>query len=176
MSTADIIWILILIYGAYKGYRKGFILEVITIVAIVLAILGGFKLMGVGIDLLTPYADSLGKFLPIITFAVIFFLILGAVSVIGYGIKKFVDFTLLGGVDRIAGALLGVLKLSLILSVIIWFFTTVKVEIPEFFTKDSFIYPFVQGIAPKAASTASSVFPSLSNFFEIIKLKLQNLG
>ena len=176
MSSADIIWGIFLLAGAYQGYKKGFILEVIAMVAFVLAVIGGFKLLEVGISIMEPFAGSLGKMLPIISFILIFLLILGAVNFIGKGLKKVVEMALLGGFDKLAGGIIGLLKWGLGASVVIWFLETISIGLPGFISGDSVLFNAVRGIAPQVGKWLIAVFPSFNEFFEVIDEKLQNFG
>ena len=46
MSKADIIILIVVLLGAWGGYKQGFLMELISLGAIVLGIFCGFKLMG----------------------------------------------------------------------------------------------------------------------------------
>ncbi|MBY0432940.1 MAG: CvpA family protein [Cyclobacteriaceae bacterium] len=48
MSKADLLLLVIIAIGAVNGYKEGFLMELLSLVAIVLGVLGGFKLMGQG--------------------------------------------------------------------------------------------------------------------------------
>ena len=145
MSTADIILLVILALGAYSGYKKGLILELIAIVAFVLAIIGGFKLLHVGMDYVSRVYEGFGNFLPFIAFMVLFVLIIILVNMIGKILKKIIDWTPFGVLDNIAGALIGVAKWALMLSILLWVMTSLKIDLPENFTKNSSVLPFVIG-------------------------------
>ena len=43
MNYLDIIIIIPLIWGAYKGFRKGFIIEIASLIALILGIWGGIN-------------------------------------------------------------------------------------------------------------------------------------
>ncbi|HEY0109565.1 MAG TPA: CvpA family protein, partial [Fibrella sp.] len=66
MATIDILILIPLLWGAYNGYRKGLLVEVVAIIAFVVALIIGFKFLQFGIDLLAPYIsrELARKFLP----------------------------------------------------------------------------------------------------------------
>ena len=72
MNYVDIILIIPLLWGLYKGFSKGLIIEAATLIAFGLAVWGAIKFH----DFLSVWMkDSLGwasKYLPLISFAVIF--------------------------------------------------------------------------------------------------------
>ncbi len=173
MSTVDAMLLILLSFGAYSGYKTGLIIEVIAIFAFVLGIIGGFKLLYVGMDLLSSWYDGFGNLLPIIAFIVIFLIILVLINIIGRVLKKVIDWTPLGAMDNIAGAVVGILKWAFGLSIMIWILTTIKLQLPDAWLKNSSVYPVIQGVAPKVMEWISSIFPSfkdmLNSFSDLIK-------
>ncbi len=176
MNTADFILLGILIFGAYKGYSKGFLLEVVAIVAFILAIIGGFKLLDIGVDILEGFQDTLGNFLPIAAFILVFILILVVINLVGRIFKKIIDFTLLGGFDNIAGALLGAFKIALMLSILNWVIIKLGFHLPESISQGSSIYPYVASVGPTVSDFLISVFPSFGILSDKVGSFLHSLG
>jgi membrane protein required for colicin V production len=174
MSTVDIILLILLSFGAYSGYRTGLIIEVIAILALVLAVIGGFKLMHIGMDLLSSLYDGFGNLLPILAFIVIFVLIVVLINVIGKILKKVIDWTPLGAFDNIAGAVVGILKWSFGLSVMIWIINVIHIKIPDPWLKNSSVYPVIEGVAPQVAAWISTIFPSFQDMLEAIQELVKN--
>ena len=109
MKLLDIIILVPLLWGAYKGFTKGFVMEIVSLLAFVVAILVAFKTLHLGIELIRPYISA-ESFLPLISFVIIFIGVVLLINLAGKLIKKFLDITLLGKVDDIAGAVLGAFK------------------------------------------------------------------
>ncbi len=169
MSAADIAILAILLIGAYSGYRKGLILELIGIVAFVLAIVGGFKLLHVGMDYLSKMYDGFGNFLPFVAFLALFVLILMLVNLLGKFLKRVIHLTPFGMVDNLAGALIGVVKGALALSILLWVMASLDFNLPESLTKDSRILPIVSKFAGQVSGFVSSIFPSFDNFIKTLE-------
>ena len=72
--------------------------------------------MEYGMTLLDQYFEDFDNLLPFISFLIIFLAILLLVNMLGKVVKKMVDMTLLGGVDRFAGAIVGIAKWAIGLS------------------------------------------------------------
>src|SRR6185503_1936293 len=121
MNYADIIIIIPLLWGLYKGFSKGLIIEAATLIAFGLATWGGVKFH----NFLSVWMhDSLGwtsKYLPVISFAVIFIGVLLIVFGIAKLVQRFVKAVSLGFINKLAGAIFGMLKFGLILSMLIFF-------------------------------------------------------
>ena len=169
MSTADIIILLILVLGAYSGYKKGLILEVIAILAFILAIIGGFKLLHIGMEYVSKAYDGFGNFLPFVAFLVLFILILIVVNMAGNILKKIIDWTPFGVLDNFAGAVVGVVKWALLLSILHWVMSSLSINLPEFLTKNSKILPIITGFAGDVSHFIATIFPSFENFIKALE-------
>ena len=168
MSIADIVILILLILGAYSGYKKGLILELIAIVAFILAIIGGFKLLHLGMEYISEIYGGFGSFLPFIAFVVLFVLILIVVNLAGQILKKIIDWTPFGILDNAAGAIIGILKWALVLSVFLWVMTSLGIDLPNKFTSNSTLLPFVNRFAGQVSDFISTIFPSFENFISTL--------
>jgi len=122
----DLVLLLCLGWGAYKGFKKGFIIQSCMIVALVLAIWGGFTFTGKLEPFMQQYFQMSDVVCHIISFIVVFLLILILVYISGYLVSKVVDFVALGMLNRLAGMAFGILTNALILSVLILLFERVN--------------------------------------------------
>jgi len=169
LSTADIIIVVLLLLGAYSGFKKGLILELIAIIAFVLAIVGGFKLLHVGMEYISKMYDGFGNLLPFVAFLVLFVLILIVVNMIGKILKKVVDWTPLGVLDNLAGALIGIAKWALALSILLWVMSGLNINLPDYLTKNSRVLPLVSGFASQVGDFISTIFPSFDSFIKTLE-------
>jgi len=163
-----------LAFGAYNGFRKGFLLEIVAIIAFILAIIGGFKLLHLGMDFLDQYFNIRGDLLPYISFILIFIVIIIGINLLGRALKKVIDLTLLGAVDKLAGLLLSVLKWAFGLSVILWLTNTFGISLPDEWIEGAILYPLILPLAPKVVDLFSSFMPFAQDLFDLIKNMLQS--
>ena len=151
MNYLDIVLCVPLLWGLYKGFTKGLIIEVASIVALGVAIWGGIKFS----DFLTGYIhENLEwntKYLPVISFAILF---LGTLFLV-YGIAKLLERIVkavsLGFVNKLAGGVFGILKFGLIFSVLIFILNAIEKNvqfIPDKAKQESLLYEPVGKIAP----------------------------
>ncbi len=169
MNKLDLIILAPILFGAYQGYKKGFVLEVIAILSFILAIIGGFKLMHWGMDTLDVYFDISGDLLPYISFIVIFILIILAVNLIGKGFKKIIDLTLLGSLDNLAGAMLAILKWAFGISILLWLSASFGLELDASWTAGSFLYEKIISFAPALVEYVTMVIPFTHDLFDHIQ-------
>jgi membrane protein required for colicin V production len=159
MNIFDIIIIVLLILAFVRGIMKGLFAEIASLVAII-----------VGVYAAIHYAHYLEYYFvnskainwsdqtnSIVAFSITFLFVVLLVIFIGKILTKIADITALGLINKFLGGLFGVLKISLILSVIFIFFGRLNNTIP-FITQEtldeSYFYHPIKKIAP-------ALFPSI---------------
>ncbi len=165
MSYIDIALIVLLIFGAYNGYKEGFLMGLFSVLAVLLGILGGFKLMGNAMVLLDQQFNIDETVLPYIAFAVVFILVVVVVNLIGKSIRASLDEDFLGKADQSAGALLGIFKTAFMLSVGLWIIQSLKVNLPDKWTENAWLYPKLSVLAPSVAQWVSEYLPLFDDVF-----------
>jgi len=147
----DIVFLLCLLCGAYKGFKKGFIIQSCMILGLALAIWGGFTFTGKLEPFMQKHFQMSDAVCHIISFIIVFVLILTLVYISGYLVSKVVDFVVLGMINRLAGATFGIFANALILSVLILFFDRVN-EKKQFVASETFektyLYKPIGKVAP----------------------------
>ncbi len=157
-----------MIFGAVLGFRKGLLLEIFGVLAFVLAIIGGFKLMETGMVYLSEYFEDFDQLLPFISFLVIFLAIIILVNMLGKLLKKMIDLTLLGGFDKFAGAILGLVKWAIGVSILLWLVNNFGIELPGQ-EEELVLYPFLTELGPKLIASLDVVLPFAQEMLDSIK-------
>jgi len=168
LSTIDIIIAIILIFGGYRGFRKGLAREIISLVAFILAIVLGLKLMPYGESLLSGFLSVGENLLSILAFIIIFLSVVFTVNLLGVIVKRALDLTPLGGIDSIAGSFLGFFKWAFFLSLFFWLLSAIGLEFLLNLGEDSVFYPYISGLAPKVLSFFSDFSPYLRDLLESV--------
>lgn len=119
MQTIDIIIIVLLALSAINGYSKGLVSELASLGALILGVYAAFYFSDVTADFLVTMFEFQSKYLNIIAFVLTLVLVMAVIVSLGKVVEKLVDVLFLGFFNRIAGALFGVLKGILILSLLI---------------------------------------------------------
>ena len=168
MSIFDIVIFVTLVLGAFSGFKRGLILELLTFLAFFVGIIGGFYLMHTGVDFLSEQFNLSGSFLPILSFLLIFFTIIILVNLMGKALKKVIDMTPLGSLDNVAGGVLGALKWAFTLSVLIWGASYLGMGFDSYLESSQMV-PYIEPIAPVVFDFVSAFIPFLSEFFETVQ-------
>jgi membrane protein required for colicin V production len=159
LSWADIILGGILLLGAFQGFREGFVMEIISLFAIFLGVLAGFKLLGNAMILLDSRFDINQSILPYVAFAVVFLIIVIVVNLFGKLVKASIGKSFLGGIDQWLGAVIGLIKGIFMLSVVLWILDSMKLEFLNQVSERSKLLPFIANIAPQITSWVGSIIP-----------------
>ncbi len=122
MNSIDITLLVCLAAAAVAGYRKGIIPQACGIAGLVLGILLGLRLgraagNALGVD------DTLAS---VIGFIVVLLASIIALALVGWLFSRVFRLTGFGYLDRVGGALLGIVKAGLLLSVLVGFFVRVN--------------------------------------------------
>ncbi|MCK8491545.1 CvpA family protein [Spirosoma sp. RP8] len=150
-----------LAWGAYNGYRKGLLIEVVAVIAFIVAMIVGFKFLAFGIELLSPYIsrELARRLLPWMGFSFIFFPTVFMINKMGFSLRRSLRYTILGTFDSIAGAAVGLFTWIFGISVILWLFSYMGVKIPPRQVEGAFLYPLIRPIAPKVMDKAAVWVP-----------------
>jgi membrane protein required for colicin V production len=152
MNFIDILILIPVLWGFWRGFMKGVVMEVGTLVAFFLSVWGGMKFSDVFAGWLRNWFDSQSPYIPLISFAVIFVAILMIVFGVAKLIERVLDKGALGFFNKLAGAVFGCFKFVLILSVVFFVLDAVEKSvtiIPPAIKDHSLLYRPVASVAPK---------------------------
>ena len=165
MNGVDLIVLGLLIWGGFRGFKKGLLLEIVGILAFGLGILLSLKLLQWGQDLLTEHFQLDESLLPYIAFFILFALIVIGVNLLGSGIRKALHLSFLGTIDSLLGAALGVFKWALGISVIFWALRALGLDEPGGTLADSYMYNLLKSLAPNFFELIGQALPAAKEFF-----------
>lgn len=150
MSALDIVFIIPVVWMAYVGFKKGLVVELSSLVALLLGVFVSLYFSDITAEFLKETFDLKTKYLNLISLIITFILVVVAVNLIGKLVEKLVDIVALGFLNKSAGGLFGVLKAAVLLSFVLFFIEKADKNdfiISEELKEDSLFYPYVQPIA-----------------------------
>jgi len=159
MNYIDIALCIPLLWGFYKGFVRGLIIEAASLIALSLGIWGGLHFSDFCAAKIKDAFNWHSPYLPIISFAIVFLGIIISIFLLAKLLSTLSKKLALGGLDKILGAVFGALKFALILSVIIFVIDSLEKSYPviSFEAKNkSMLYKPIGKIAPL-------IIPALTN-------------
>ena len=158
MNVADGILIILLALGAYKGYKDGFLVTILSFLAFIIAILAAFKLLDTAMRFLKVYIQDY-KILPFVSFVLVFLIVFVGIIFLSKALKSVINKTLFGSLDSTIGALFGMLKIAFGISLLLWLVASIQIEFLLNPFKGSFLFPFLVDFAPKLVHWISYIIP-----------------
>jgi len=152
INFLDIIIIIPLLLFAWQGYKKGFIIEVATLAALLLGLFFAFYFSDYAANLLNEHFNIDEKYIAVLSFIVTFIVVVIVIIAIGKILQKLIDIILLGFLNKAAGAIFGIIKGALIISIlllIINYFDANQKLIKEEYKEGSVFYQPVASFAPQ---------------------------
>lgn len=151
MNILDIIILILLALGLINGLRKGFFVEVASLVALIAGVYGAIHFSDFAADFLMEKVDWNERTVNITAFIITFVVIVLLIALAGKALTKLADFAALGMLNKLLGGLFGLLKMAVILSVILMIFDILNITLP--FTdkehqEESMIYEPVKSLVP----------------------------
>ena len=183
MNFVDIILIVPLVYGAWRGFKKGFVIEVFTLLALLVGIYAGIHFSDWTADRLIEYFEIEANYLPVVAFTITFLVVGAMVYFAGRMLEQMIKVVNLSPINKIMGTVFGLLKMIYTLSILIIILETYDERgdfIPEDLKEKSMLYHPVK-------ITASSTIPAIeessiwlknnmhTNFFEENDVTLEDL-
>jgi membrane protein required for colicin V production len=157
MNFIDILLIVPLAWFAYKGFNKGFIIELAGLIALLLGIYMATHFSHITAEYLRDDLNWKSDYLEVISFTITFLLVVVLVIFFGKTLQRLIKVLQLSMLNKIAGSVFSVLKVGFIISVLIMIITNFQLE-DKLLTNEqraeSMLYEPVKSIAP-------TVFPMI---------------
>ncbi len=151
MNWIDLVILALLAFGLIQGFIDGLIIEIAQLAALVLGIWGAIHFSWWTADKLAGWFDIQAAWTGIVSFAVTFIAIVIVVYLVGKILDSILKAVSLGFVIKTLGAVFGVLKTALILSVIFVFLNTINEKrqfLPANTINNSFLYNPIADLVP----------------------------
>ena len=173
----DIIFAVIMVIAILKGFQKGLIVAVFSIIAFIIGIAAALKLSTLVAGWLKDSTTLSAKWLPFISFALVF---IGVVLLVRIGarlIEKTFQAVMLGWANRLGGIVFYAALYLIIFSVFLFYAEEVQLLQPSTI-ESSQTYAFVRPWGPKvidgfgkAIPVFKDMFADLSDFFADMSTK-----
>ncbi len=170
LNYFDVIILILLLWSAYRGITKGFLIMAASLAALVLGVWGAIRFSDLTATLLVEHLALRSKYTSLIAFAVTFVGIVIAVHLLARAMDKLVKAVALGWANRIAGLVFAVLRTAFLISIVLVILNSIDRRlpfIPREHKENSLLYGPLSRFAP-------AIFPYLN--FEDIKERVIQPG
>jgi len=171
MNILDYILFALLLLFVIQGIRKGFIISLATLAALVLGIWAAVHFSNYMDKLILEKFHPSGTWLPILSFTIIFLCVVVLVLLVAKGVEKLVSLVGMGILNRIIGGVFGLVKGIIFLSVLLFIFCKfdskeklLKQETKEksmLFSYMEPVFPFLIKISGAEIKFPSGILPDI---------------
>ncbi|MCO6147549.1 CvpA family protein [Flavobacterium sp. NRK1] len=169
MTGLDIILFCFLAYGIINGLRKGLFVELASLVSLVIGIYVAIKFSGLAGSYLDGHLPDDPKTAAITAFVITFIALVVGITLLAKFLTKIADFSGLGLLNRILGGFFGLIRMILVLSVLLNFFTKINVNNTfankETLEESTFFSPILE--------VSNTLFPILEEWFANANKEIQ---
>jgi membrane protein required for colicin V production len=150
MNYLDIIIAIILLFFGWKGFRKGLVIEVVTLLAFALGIYGAMHFSDFTAAHLQEFMEINPKYLNTIAFVLTFILLVIAVNIIGKWLTSVIKAMNLNFWNKLGGGVFGLAKGLLLCSTFVLVLNNFQWMglVKEKVRQESFLYPYVEKTVP----------------------------
>ncbi|MEP6677529.1 MAG: CvpA family protein [Ferruginibacter sp.] len=160
----DLLFAVIIVFAVLKGYQKGLIVGLFSLVAVIIGLAAAIKLSAVVAAYIGSTVKVSQEWLPLISFAVVFLIVILLIRLGAKAIEKTAETAMLGMVNKLAGIILYVVIYTLVFSVLLFYAEQMKVLKPETITQSK-TYSFIQPWGPKAINAFGNLIPFFKDMF-----------
>jgi len=133
MNYLDIILALPLLIGAWRGFKKGFIIEIFTLLALLVGLYAGIHFSDFMAGLLREHLGMTSEYVPIISFTLVFLGVGALVYFAGKMLETAISVVALTPLNKFAGLVFGTIKML--------FFTSALLVILESYDQQGDLIP-----------------------------------
>jgi len=167
LNIIDLVLLLPIALSGIRGYRKGIIIQVVSFIALIVAIIICMKFtlaFTIWLKHIIPGVKYVAFFGYLILFVIAYLLIMLG----GKLLEKAIDIAQLGLFNRILGMLLSMLMACFFLSLLFWLADRVHL-LPEKVRDTSFIYKQINGFAPWVIGFVSAHIPFMKDLLNKVE-------
>ena len=178
IRVIDIVLGAVLIWGAYKGYRKGFVLEALSTLVFVIGLLVIFYLVTItfySVKSSGYMAGDTAKPTSFLFYFVAFIALSLGINAFGKWLSNKISYSIFDELDNFLGMALGLLKYAIFLSTLIWIMERVGYQMPEAAVADSQLYPMLRKFQPWLIEAGNKFMPFMENMFQHMDNLLRGL-
>ena len=174
MNVLDIIIIIPLLFGAFKGFTRGLIIEIASIVGLGLGIYSGIYFSDYAANFIKQYFELAASVLQFAAFITTFIVVVMGVHLIGKTLEKAANLVALKLINKVFGAAFGMMKFAIIVSGLVVVVESIDQHfsfIPTKSKQESKLYKPLASFVP-------TVIPAMKNtewYFDEISEELKNI-
>lgn len=176
----DLVFAVLIVIALIKGYQKGLILAVFSILAFIIGLAAAIKLSAIAASYLKDSIDVSAKWLPFLAFILVFIIVVILVRLGGKLVEKAFQVVLPGWFNRVGGVIFYSILYTMIFSIFLFYAEKLQLLQPPVI-QSSETYAYLQPWGPEIINGLGKVIPvfkdmftGLGDFFNGLSNKIQH--
>jgi membrane protein required for colicin V production len=171
----DIFFAGLMAMAVIKGFQRGLIVAVFSILAFIMGLAAAMKLSTVMAAYLEASLTLSSKWLPVLSFALVFIIVVVLIRFGANMLEKSVQWAMMGWINKLGGILLYAIAYTLIMSVILFYANEIHLLKPETI-ENSVSYGYIKPWGPKVIDGIGDVIPFFKNMFNELEQFFENVS
>lgn len=160
----DLVWLGLLLWAGFKGYKRGLIVGVFSFVAVLVGLAAAVKLSVVASDYMRQYTNLAGGWIPLLSFLVVFLSVVLLIRLGANAIEEAVKVVTLGWANKVGGILLYAALSTLTYSVVLFYLSSMGLFTAKVL-EDSKTVSFLLELGPWTIEKIAALFPLFKDMF-----------
>lgn len=174
----DVIFLLLVVYAFYSGFKQGIIASVLSFVGVFLGVIIALNFSTFMSIYLVKNFNLPEIIIPMMSFIVVFGVVIVSLKMVAFIVQNVLKKVALNSVNKISGGLLFGVLAAFIFSVLFSFIDNYGILTDNLKT-ESQIYPLVSSFGPQIFKTFSELIPVFTDIYketnEVFKTAAENL-
>jgi len=171
----DLILSVIILIAIFKGYQRGLIIGLFSLVSVIIGLAAAMKLSTVVAGYIGEAVNVSDEWLPVISFAIVFIVVVLLIRLGANAIERTVEVVMLGWLNKLGGIIFYVAIYTVVFSVLLFYAEQVNLVRPETIEK-SISYSYVQPWGPRVINSVGSIVPLFRDMFAELERFFENVS
>lgn len=160
----DIVFAVLMVLAVWKGYSRGLIVGLFSLVAVIIGLAAAMKLSAVVAAYIGKSVKVSDEWLPVISFIVVFVGVILLIRLGANAIERTVEVVTLGWLNKLGGIVLYVAIYTIVFSILLFYAVQLK-WLNQETIQHSVTYQWIQPIGPAVINTFGSLIPFFRDMF-----------
>jgi len=164
----DIVVVILGLLAIYKGFTRGFVLAIFSLLSFVIGLAAALKLSALVAVYLGRNINLAQRWLPFLAFIAVFIFVVIIVRLGAKAIQGLLEMALLGWLNKMMGVLLYIILYFFIFSIVLFYAVQMNI-LKEEAIKSSVTYPWLAPFGPRVVGWLAAIVPLFENMFLELK-------
>lgn len=171
----DLTILILLAIALFKGLKKGLVVALFSLLALIIGAAAALKLSGMAAEWLLQSAPQLGKWVPLLAFVLVFAAAVIIVRLLAKMIEETLEWTMLGWANKLGGVFFYFILYMMVASIGLFYLDKLGI-LSANAEKDSITYAWLQPLAPAIMKLTGSIIPIFKDLFSALESVFDQLA